>query len=485
MNKLQVAIVERGKLVDVLRGVADARADAANLANGKLSGKLKNPYVGVGYVDGHLGRLPHFIVLPNADLKEFFAWVNIYCPFVTPLSQWCRVVTENELARVYSLEISPRYGNTVTAWAGATVGEAFLHLGSGAKLTEIPLGALQACWTFVAARTFGLWGTGEIRSKSVERYGAAREILGAGGDPNLLDYLEIWKVLDVLSIGTSSRVSDVSPAVQLEIYACHDIQENGFVSQKVIFEIVNELGWSRNLVDFEHIGAEQRVRLFDNAIDSLIHFEKKRSKDFRTLAEFTVAYLAARIGGSASGHILLLEKFLGAFPMLGVWYGIVSALYRPDVWGTEFGGLGRLVVKELTFPFRFDDPPRCDIGFDELGTLAGPGSEVSSLGIRGSTKKALNVEVALGVNGIVRLPESSEETDFEISLAALQAEITKLQHNLIAATESTAVLNELIEPRGYRNTSRSRNQEKKRRAQYQKKKGGGWDDENEFPLRKR
>lgn len=482
MKKLQVAIVERGKLVDVLRGAVDPRAEAVNLANGKVPGKLKTPHVGVGYLDIHFGRLPHFLVLPNSDFKEFYAWVNTYCPFVTPLSQWCRVVPQNDLPRVGTLEISPSYGNTITAWAGAIVGEAFLNVGSCAKLAEISVGALQACWTYVAAKTFGLWGTGQIGLESVERYGAARKILGAGREGNHFDYIEIWKVLEILSIGASSKVTDVSPEVELTIHACNDIQENGFVSREIVSQIVKELDWSKKLVDFEHIGAEQRVRLFDTAISNLFDHEKKSPASFRTLKEFTVSYFAARIGGSASNHLLLLEKFLGAFPMLGVWYGIVSGLYRPEVWGSEFDGLGRLVEKELNYPLRFDDPPRCDISFDELRTLAGPNSEISSLGFRGATKKTLNVEVALGVNGMVRLPETTQDDGGELRLAALQTEITKLYRNLVAATDNAAILNELIDPSGIRSTKKNRPSAKRRRGQYHPKKRGGSAGDNELPL---
>ena len=445
MSKLQVAIVERGLLADVLRGIGSPRAKATELRDGRLTTKLRSPCVGVGYVDGHLDPLPHFLVIPGSDRREFFAWVNTYCPFVTPLSQWCRVVTEEELVRIQSLEIVPQYGNAASAWAGATVGEAFLHVGTGLHLSQLSVTALKACASFVAARAFGLWGTRGTCSASVQQYEDARRVLGANDrGTNMKDYQQLWTVLETLSGKTSNRMSNMPRHHMLTIRSCEDIQKTGFVSESTILNVVEELGWQREFVQFERIGAEQRVQLFDNAVSHLMNKELNIASESRALAEFIVSYFAARIGGNTSKRIQLVEKLLDRFPMLALWYGVASALHRPEIWGAEFDGLGRLALRELAFPLRFDDPPRCDIAFDELVTLVAPGAEPQSLGFRGATRNALNIEVSMGVSGVIRLSMSPDRGAVVGNPEAIQSEVPELLRHLKEATDHASRLAEMF-----------------------------------------
>ena len=122
--------------------------------------------------------------------------------------------------------------------------------------------------------------------------------------------------------------------------------------------------------------------------------------------------------------------------MLALWFGMISALYRPDVWGVEFDGLARIATKELEFPLRFDDPPRCDINYDELTALVDPGEFSKMVGFRGAMRRALNVEVALGVNGLVRIPEIAEEDSSTVVSPNIVEELVELRRSLRASTES-------------------------------------------------
>ena len=200
MNSMEIAVVDRSRLADILRGVRGSVAAAVDSAEGQLSRPLNVGSVGVGYCDGHLSSLPHFIVVPGTDRREFFAWVNTFCPFVTPLSQWCRVVTQRELADAQASRGRPEYGGAMAAWAGAIIGEAALHMRTGGNLAQLSTVALHTCATFVAARAFGLWENRNLRVVAVERFGATRAILGAPErDLPSSEYERAWEVLEVLS----------------------------------------------------------------------------------------------------------------------------------------------------------------------------------------------------------------------------------------------------------------------------------------------
>ena len=484
MSKLQAAIAERGELADALRGVGNCRAGMMEIRSGKLPVRLRSPHVGVGYVDGRSRSLPQFVVIPDADRKEFFAWVSTYCPFATPLTQWCRVVDEGELARVQSLEVVPRYGGVASVWAGAIVGESILYLGEGSKLSELSVTALQARASFVAARAFGLWGSGKARIEAMRRHESARNVLGvARRGPNLKEHQELWAVLETLSNEAGTRFPEYDFQLRLTVEACDDIRKTGFVSKPTMLKTMEKLGWPEKFAEFERCGAEKRVALFDKAAENLGRFEPDVQQSFRALGEFIVAYFAARIGGSASAYMPLLTRLVGSHPMVALWYGVASALYKPEIWGAEFDGLGRLALKELAFPLRFDDPPRCDIAVDELVVLVDPGADFQSLGFRGATRKALNVEVALGVNVMIPLSLSPEQISTVASSSLTPSELTEILQHLIAATEGVTRLRDVYGQSTLERPSKGRRQGKKRRPQSRgKKEEVGVDDKRQLPL---
>lgn len=470
MNKLKITAIERGKLADVLRGLGNYRANTVEVRDGKLPVKLRIPQVAVGYIDSHFDLLPKFLVIPGSDRREFFAWINTYCPFATPLSQWCRIVSEEELVRVHSLEVIPRYGDFASAWAGAVVGEAILNVGIGSASSQLSVAALQSCASFVAARAFGLWGPGNTFAISMERYEIARNIFGnTNRNSDCLEYHDLWKVLGILSSKEMTQNSITSLSVQLIVQSCQDIRKSGFVSRSVTAQIVRELGWSEGIIEFEKNGSEQRIVMFDNAVEHMVRSVPNAPKNCKTLEEFAIAYLAARIGGSASSHITLLEKLVNNYPMIVLWYGVVSALYRSEIWGTEFGGLGRLALKEISFPFRFDDPPRCDVAFDELIALVDPDHLSDSLGFRGATHRALNIEVSLGVNAMIRLSSLYGSDSMPASNEIIRSEMTELLRHLGAAIDSA---HRLDSAHGFSSSNRSsKDQGQDRKKGHQSKRG--------------
>ena len=472
MNSMEVVVVERSRLADILRGVGSAGGAAIRSLEGELVRELRVNTVGVGYCDGRVSGLPHFVVIPGTDRREFFAWVNTFCPFVTPLSQWCRVVTHQELVDVQSARSRPEYGGAVAAWAGAMIGEAVLHMRGAGKLGQLSTTALHTCVTFVAARAFGLWENRKTRSAAVERLRMMREMLGGAdrGTP-WPDYEKVWEVLEALSTGKGGmRQGDLWEG-DVTVAACVDIQRSGFVSRTTMRGILERLLWSEEYLGYEDVGAEGRLRIFDAAAECLQGM-RKNARGLEELAEFAVAYFAARIGGDASGRIGLVEGIVGRRPMVAIWYGVASALYRPEVWGTEYGGLGRLAIRELEYPWRFGDPPRCDIAGDELVALVEPGRRERTLRFRGAMRRVMEVELALGVNGAVSLAGGAEQEGDAAQLEGMRGDLVELNRHLAAATESARRLNEAYgKAEGGKEGSRSGSGKRPRRARASERKG--------------
>ncbi|MYI68256.1 MAG: hypothetical protein F4103_05735 [Boseongicola sp. SB0673_bin_14] len=310
-----------------------------------------------------------------------------------------------------AVERMPSYGSVATAWAGAAIGEAILRLGGRVSGRHVSTAVLQSCTTFVAARAFGLWGSDGMR-QAIARYEHARELLGSPpAGVSKRGYEEVWSVLETLSGGAfeSSQSLPLSLASELAMVCCRDIQGDGFIGSDKLNAAISALGWPGEFTKYETSTAEQRLEMFDQALVYSERQDRIAKYEVSVLADFIIAYFADKISGSGSAHIHLIEGLLSRRPMVMLWYGIVSSLYRPGVWGAEFGGLARLAMKELKVPIRLDEAPRSDVSLEELITLVEPTETHQTLGFRGASPRILNVEVSLGVAGAIRLVNGSEE----------------------------------------------------------------------------
>ena len=411
MREVVAYIVKRADLADVLRGKSGPSGQAVAAQAERLEVRLRTGQVGAVYSKEKLRSLPCMLIVRDGEQRDFFAWVNTYCPFVTPLSQWCRVVGEEELKGMRGIERFPEYGSAVTAWAGAIIGEAILRLGGRVGAQIVSVAALQSCSTFVAARAYGLWGGAGMRQASFY-YEEARELLGSPLQRSDISVYEaVWNVLKALdgNVAEAKIGASLSRANELTIECCKDIQRNGFVERKNLLEAVNSLGWVGEFDKYEQGTAEERIEIYDQAIANLRKQGRRDEGKSDHLAEFIVAYCAAKISGSGSTHIRLIEELLSSHPMTVLWYGVASALSQPDIWGPEFSGLARLATRELEFPVRLDEAPRSDVSMEELRTLVEPTGNYSTSGFRGASPRVLSVELSLGVVGVIRLVDGGEE----------------------------------------------------------------------------
>jgi hypothetical protein len=361
------------------------------------------------------------------------------------------VVGEVDFQRMGTVERVPEHGNAA-AWAGAIIGEAFLRLGGRVEAPHVSVAALQSCSSFVAGRSFGLWGSKGMREATV-RFGEARKLLGSSSvSSSEGGYEGVWGVLEALGgsvLGT--RKVSLARESELAIVCCRDIRSDGFIAEENLRGVIEALGWSGEFGKYEKGTAEQRVEIFDQALRNMgkRSFVNNDNKGPTLLADFIVAYFSSKISGGSSAHFQLVQGLLSSQPMAALWYGIISALHRPEVWGAEFGGLARLALRELEFPVRLDEAPRCDVSLEELITLVEPGEQYSKLGFRGASPRVLNVEVSLGVAGMIRLTDGGD--DYQKSAAVRANEevrwrLKKVVNSLLSTAEDANRAAEMLEP---------------------------------------
>ena len=434
-----IATVERGRLADLLRGIGRPRRIPLEDDFRRNTKKLKKNTVGVGFCGNKDNPQIRFMVIPGNDRREFFAWMNTYCSFATPLSQWCHVLTEREFKDLTSLQIFPNYRETIAAWAGVAIGETYLRLNAPKNLDGVSLTLVESCISFAVARSFGLWGNLSERLRISEKFQTARKLLGAPAVNEVEFGIEdVWNVLERVASKTSSEKHADKPCNQLIVQSCIDIQNTGFVCKATLQKILDKLGWPKEFIAFESGGAEERLSIFDNATSNLVSSVDGQKEDQRPLAEFIVAYLAARIGGStASGRLAHVSELLDYHPTVALWFGLASALFRPLTWGVEFGGLAMVVIKQLSAPLRIDDPPQCDITLDELKSLIDPNEIPQLVRVRGASLRTLCVELENGTNVAIPCPSPEEKKKGDDVPAKLQSSLFVVHQQLLELADES------------------------------------------------
>ena len=152
---------------------------------------------------GMLTNLPHFIVVPGSDRRDFFAWVNTFCPFVTPLSQWCRVVTAARTGggtgRPGAAEVWRRRGRL---GGRDDRGSRPAHGDGRETRAVVDRGAAHVCHVRGGQSVWIVGGSGQARGGDGAISGGKGDSWRYGArDVRSPDYERAWEVLEVLSGG--------------------------------------------------------------------------------------------------------------------------------------------------------------------------------------------------------------------------------------------------------------------------------------------
>lgn len=155
----------------------------------------------------------------------------------------------------------------------------------------------------------------------------------------------------------------------------------------------------------DHIGgndvpAELRVRIL-REIGPLLASSK--DEVFRQVLQFVSGYIISRIGG-AERDLRLAESFGANYPMVLTWAAVLGGLGARTYWADAFGGMGRLVAREITRCFNLVDPPYADIAADELLIIGREDNPVKTF--RTALRQVATISLRPGVVVQLTPPES-------------------------------------------------------------------------------
>ena len=331
---------------------------------------------------------------------------------LSPLTAWCHILTPQRFEYLDSLGRAPEFGGLEAAWAGLTIAEA--HLLAERPTNNIRISACLATQSFAIARATALWRH-TLPLDVAEKYDAARQLsrpLEWGGSRagKLKSALgPIWNSLNALSAQSGDDVpSEVDPIVS-SLRALLNARLNNDPTEAILFAapLLSEIPELKSFDSLPDLTPEERLCLFDQFVEQLGTTRSSKER-FRRLAFPLVAGYLATVAAGGKSSLNLAEKLATRWPEITAWAYTLGSLGEKVTWTASFDGLGRLVVRELTRPIHFDEPPNYDIALEEALILVDRELSDPLVHLRIKQAHILTVSILPGVNVCVPVGASRE-----------------------------------------------------------------------------
>lgn len=332
------------------------------------------------------GELPEYLLTADGDERDWLAWLVNFAPSLRPFTAFCRVVSVSTFSRILDAFQRPDLGSLENACIGLILGEALSAEEVLARPRE-PLAA-SACasvLSFVLCRELAVSSHRMLHDDELlRRWARVRELTRQR--ERSLDPRDVVGVAEVLRVLLhSGPVGSVSLPV---LHACRELRERG--------EVLSEAGvFGPAFEKAAHTmrgTREERVGAFEQMVSEVMSGERALE------ADFAIGYLASRINPGTLAHAGLVATVLKRYPAAMLWYGACAGLAESTTVTSEFGGVGRRVLRELMTPEEVLGRPRCDVSASELEILLA-GERADDFAVWSPSQ--LSVELAPGVSTVV------------------------------------------------------------------------------------
>lgn len=345
-----------------------------------------------------VGMTPAVVVVPEADLREFFAWANTYLMGWRPISGLRRVVSDREISK-YLRDI--RNGEITWKYRNALLGMIFCELFSN---TMARGGHLRgSSWTY--ADCAGTYSFAMARAMCVDVVNAERVAeqwwrahkmshstwrgrkLGVVWDP--------WSALlrvSGLPVDVEGGNDDVSDAV---VAICNTLRDGEEIDRDGLNMLTEglpevEAGFARM-----NGPREERVHALDLALRSI----DKRPMEWTRVELVALGLLASRIAPGSLDHVGLVGRHMDGAHVAIMWYGLFSGIAKGARIVEQHDSLGRRVLRDILAEDTVFSRPNCDISIDELETLTVSNRLLNHIPINASDQ--LRIEILPCINTVV------------------------------------------------------------------------------------
>lgn len=351
---------------------------------------------------------PSLIVLGN-DAAEVFSWLNVYAPEVAPLSQFARVVTQDDWRRFQiGAPPQPRVLRE-DAWSSIVLGELIAQADGDAEIRDIPMSRGVACFSSTIARATCLYRsefsllhcTDRLRFIETDKRFSRRQL-------SVSNLLPIWDL--ALSLLRKPR-----PEEAVELVLNHIGSNDDRILRNPLIDV--PLGMRALSSD----SIEERVRAFQRLTEEALHTQGADGLHSEQLG--AVLACAAFLVGRSTSHEFLVRRVRRSFPTAPVWFGFLAAIAGPASWHQEWARAAKSLERQLRARFDWHDSIGFDLGWSEFYWLAGVTAKVEGFAlIPKLLPRVLSVEVIPGAVFQFRLAGGSSETDSRLAYEATHRE---------------------------------------------------------------
>jgi hypothetical protein len=337
---------------------------------------------------------PDLLVVRDEDISDTHAWLSSFFAALSPITQWCRIISQSEVSRLLRRNDSPSLRAKLGCWIGTILAECSAQAQQNINLRELPGTAVLTSATFAAGRSVAIWGEHCDLREIAARHEELGSKLRDGTRPiSAMQLLPLWQTLNQeqnsLSKNPDRRALERF-AVLFEKISPQSISANSEAMNENINTAVEYIGLP-GLAECARGPQLDRLKALDQLARDLAGDAKNAP------AEAFLGLAASLIDPGAAVLPDLLRKYVSSFPMAPLWLGAFAGCWSPSRVLSDHQGLGRLISRELLAQSDLEEKPHCDIAYGEIHRWLN-GVTTSRLPIRGMAARAINIEISLGVN---------------------------------------------------------------------------------------
>jgi len=374
---------------------------------GRATGELELVYVLDD--EGHRARFPACILGSEEQQKRVFAQFAVIAPSLIPITSWATIMTRSDFESLQVSKRNPAFQSA--AWAGLVIAEACIR--NRRRASTLTVNHCLGTHSFGTARGAFLWPEVPSTHYSARIREVSEMMGGVGADFEDVPFAVpfIWECLVSSERPIEQLPSNdgVSQALRAILKSGTDAREATALATAFLPLMDGDL---RSLANVYVMSPRERLTLYDSFLsksrgDSGALHVRERAAAY----QFATALLALHLS-PGDPNISVAQKVLSDFPEVYAWALVLSGINESHVWSGAYEGLGRIVVREITRPFHWEDAPFCDYAVSEASVLIREGSRHPAAQLR--LKRPLaQVAIAPGVNVVVpqreqRIPAKEE-----------------------------------------------------------------------------
>lgn len=363
--------------------------------------KPKKGGVVVLHEDGALDRVP-VVVVPANEMRDFYAFATTYVGTFFPFSAFFRVLP-TEVAELLSFEGSAPPIELARSVIGMVLGEAFVQVG-GRRLDDISLQACLATQSAVGASVITSGYDPHMVFAALDRWQTVRAQLNLENSRAISGgiraaWIHILVGLTDASVGGEGE--EIDQAIARLIRGA--LLGNGTADIRDLRDVAGF--FPSDLLDFDGLSREGRVRAFDKAMDLTASLPQLRRDVVR-------GYLAAQVAGGSFSYMSMASH--ASAPLAPLWFGLFASMHPDTDFLVTANCLGRHVQKRLGQAGSLTSPIDADLSFEECLMLI---DENRLARIRTDQQSVIRVELFPNVVGRFRLDREPRRDASSVSAA--------------------------------------------------------------------